>query len=90
MAELSADEIRALAEGVAVAANTIVERERKRASERIYGFARIAIECGVAERQLRRWVRRNGFPLDRDPIGLSVVRSSMERWLEARRHAVQD
>lgn len=64
------------------------EARRAKANERIYTIKAIAIEVGLSERQVRDLVSRGKFPLDRDPRGYSVRRWELERWIEARRVAV--
>lgn len=89
MANLDATELSAIAEGVARAASSIISDERRRSMERIYHVKVIAIEAGVSVRQLREWVRKQGFPLDHDPRGYSVRRWDMDRWFDARRRAAR-
>lgn len=65
-----------------------LETQRAKANERIYTLKAIALEIGISERQLRDLIGRGRFPLDKDPRGNSVRRWELERWLEAKRVAV--
>jgi len=66
-----------------------IERDRKAANERIYDVKQIALLLKVNTSTLWRWVRLKGFPLDKDPLGHSVRRWQLERWLEANRVAIE-
>lgn len=88
MSEIKTADLAIIARAVADAAFELAERERRAQSERIYDVKVIAIECGVNPKTIGQWVKNHGFPLDRDPRGYSVRRWNMERWFEARRHAV--
>jgi len=73
----------------ATIATEAIQAERTRARERIYGKKQIAAAAGVSRVQLDEWVKRKGFPMDRDPRGYSVSVWHLERWFEAHRVAVE-
>jgi hypothetical protein len=77
---------RAAAEAV-VHAN---EEQRRRANERIVGIVAIAAALEVSDRTVWNWVQRHGLPLDRGPgEQISITRWNLERWIDARRTAIE-
>lgn len=89
MTTLDPESVGAIAAAASKAALEILESERKRATERIYGEKAILAELKLSRSTFWRLVKHDMLPVDRDPFGLSIRRWDVERWLESRRRAVE-
>lgn len=89
MTKLETEDLAAIAKAIGAAAIDALESERRRATERIYGEKAIVAELGISRQQFWKLVKREMLPVDRDPLGLSIRRWDVQRWLEGRRVAVE-
>jgi hypothetical protein len=84
---MNADEVRTVAQAVIEA----FELQRKMAAKRHYGFKAIAkaVKDMTGHEPHRdtisAWIKREGFPVDRDCIGPFVTQWLLERWLDTTR-----
>lgn len=87
---MSVSEISALATELARSQMRDWDERVRRADERIYGWKSIAAEVerlkGVpcSTKTVRRWWKGRRMPIDTDPIGISITRWELERWLRSR------
>ncbi|NUP08441.1 MAG: hypothetical protein HOW73_20515 [Polyangiaceae bacterium] len=88
MSKLTAEDIGIIASAASKAALETIEAERRRANERVYGEKAILAELGISRSKFWRLVRLDRLPVDRDPLGLSIRRWDVNRWLDGRRRAV--
>jgi hypothetical protein len=89
MIKLEAEDVGAIATAASKAALEILESERKRANERIYGEKAILAELKISRTVFWRLVKRDDLPVDKDPFGISIRRWDVQRWLEGRRRAIE-
>lgn len=87
--EVSTQELHEIAEKLARSTMERWDERVRQAEQRIYGWEAIAAEIerlrGVrcTTKTVRRWWRARRLPVDRDPLGYSVTRWELERWLRA-------